>query len=53
MTDFRAYADKFSGAKGKFEGDCEDWESDKDGEACFVQMINGEPDGQFGFVAEL
>lgn len=42
-----------SGAKGKFEGDCEEWDSDKEGQACFVQVINGEPDGQFGFVAEL
>ena len=41
-----------TGAKGKFSGDCDDWDSDVEGEACFLKMVNGIPDGTFSNVIE-
>lgn len=45
-------ADTEPGAKGKFTGDCKEWDSDVEGEACFLKMLNGIPDGSFSNVIE-
>lgn len=40
------------GAKGTFTGDCNKWDTDKEGEACFLKMVNGIPDGTYKNVLE-
>ncbi|KAF2201914.1 hypothetical protein GQ43DRAFT_17407 [Delitschia confertaspora ATCC 74209] len=36
--------------KGTFTGDCNDWKTDVEGNACFPVFISGAPDGIFTFV---
>ncbi|KAL2202376.1 hypothetical protein CC79DRAFT_1326516 [Sarocladium strictum] len=38
--------------KGKFTGDCDEWDSGVEGEACFLRMVNGIPDGTYTNVVE-
>jgi len=39
--------------KGKFTGDCADWATEQDGQACVPkQLAGGQPDGLMAFVQE-
>lgn len=48
-----AWEPVLSCATGSFSGDCPDWKTDEEGEACFVRMIGGGiPDGEYKTVEE-